>query len=68
MQKLKDGTIDFRDMTNLLKRLGWELRGQKGSHQSWKKGSMRYTLTVNFPKYQLKEIRELILGDIDEKN
>lgn len=68
--KLKDGTIDLAELENLLGRMGWELKRQKGSHRHWAKGELRYTLVAgrrDLKDYQIRDMQKLVLGVSNEE-
>jgi predicted RNA binding protein YcfA (HicA-like mRNA interferase family) len=62
-EKLNNGTISAAEMRTLLKKLGWELRNQVGSHEHWVLGEKRITIATHckdLPKYQIKQIQEAL--------
>jgi predicted RNA binding protein YcfA (HicA-like mRNA interferase family) len=69
MEKLKRGKIDAYEATQLLKWTGWKCDRQKGSHQTWARGSETLTLAIHdkdLKKYQIKEIQKAVLNEKNE--
>ena len=62
LEKLGHGSINSAELRNLLKRLGWTLDRQRGSHEQWigPKGQ-RMTLATHskdLKPYQIREAQE----------
>lgn len=58
LAKLKNGTISADELTTLLNKLGWKLKGGKGSHQTWSKDTLTLVLSPHgkdLKKYQIKQ-------------
>ncbi len=71
LQKLRQGSIDAKELITLLKQEGWTLDRTKGSHEVWIKGPQTYVLathTKDLKPYQRRAAQELLLKeDHDEE-
>ncbi|MEO5971405.1 MAG: type II toxin-antitoxin system HicA family toxin [Bdellovibrionia bacterium] len=64
--KLKQGTIDGKELVTLLTKLGWEMRNQTGSHQTWSNGSSKLTVLagrIELKRYQIKEAQSILIKE-----
>lgn len=64
IEKLQNGTISASELRTLMKKLGWTLDRQAGSHEQWigPKGE-RMTLATHSKdllRYQIKEAQEKV--------
>jgi predicted RNA binding protein YcfA (HicA-like mRNA interferase family) len=66
LEKLKNGTIDGPESESLLKKLGWVLNRQKGSHQVWAKGNETLILIAGrreLKNYQIKDLQKALIEE-----
>jgi len=64
LEKLRHGTIDGQETTTLLRKLGWVLDRQKGSHEVWAKGNQSLVLIAgrrDLKNYQVKDLQKALL-------
>jgi len=69
LEKLNNKTISASELYTLLRRLGFVLDRQRGSHQCWKKGSKVLILSPHgneLKPYQIKQAIEVVKGETDE--
>lgn len=61
--KLKDGSINGRDLRTLLQQEGWLLERTRGSHEVWTKEMRTFVLATHSKElkpYQIREARMLL--------
>lgn len=71
IQKLRSGVISAKELKTLMKKLGWTLDRQAGSHEQWVNRKRDYpknritiaTHTKDLKQYQIKEAMEKILDE-----
>ncbi|MGK5086928.1 type II toxin-antitoxin system HicA family toxin [Bdellovibrionota bacterium FG-2] len=64
--KLKSGSIDARELRELLKQEGWALDRVKGSHEFWEKDALTFvfaTHSKDLNPYQVKQARAVLLPE-----
>lgn len=64
LEKLKNGTIDGREIATLLKKMGWTIDRQKGSHEVWILGAKTLVLVagrVELKSYQIRDLQKALL-------
>ncbi|MBX9765700.1 MAG: type II toxin-antitoxin system HicA family toxin [Bdellovibrionales bacterium] len=67
--KLRAGTISAREARTLLEKLGWTLRNQVGSHETWKtQGKTPLTLSTHTKELKPYQVRQLQQSLLEEKN
>jgi predicted RNA binding protein YcfA (HicA-like mRNA interferase family) len=69
-EKLTRGQIDANEGFLLLNQSGWKCERQKGSHQTWARGSETLTLAVHgkdLKRYQIKAIQKAVLNENEEE-
>jgi predicted RNA binding protein YcfA (HicA-like mRNA interferase family) len=65
-EKLKNGSIDARELRKLLKQEGAKIRHTVGSHETWVLSDRRMTLATHkndLLPYQIKNAREFLCLD-----
>ena len=63
--KLKDGSIDGKELRTFLQQEGWIIDRTRGSHEVWTKLSHTFVLATHskdLKPYQIKEARALLIN------
>lgn len=71
IEKLKRGSISADELRTLMKKMGWILGGQKGSHEQWLHPEKSYpdghfTLATHgkdLKPYQINDAKKKVLGE-----
>jgi predicted RNA binding protein YcfA (HicA-like mRNA interferase family) len=62
-QVKKGKQISPEDAQTLLKQLGYEIKGTKGSHQTWSNGKNKITILLNkkeLPFYLIDQMKQIL--------
>lgn len=63
LKKLQNGTISADEARTLLKKMGWEMDRQRGSHETWTNNIKTLILsphTKELKSYQIKQIQKAL--------
>ena len=66
LKKLKEGRISGSELSTLLSKLGWSMKRQCGSHQTWSDGDLILIVIAerkDLKAYQIKDAQRALIKE-----